>query len=248
MKALLLAAGLGTRLRPLTDHMPKALVPVGGQPLLHHNIRRLTRAGVSEIAVNVHHFAPMITDYIASHSFEVPIRISDETERLLDTGGAIRRAAGLLFSSTAPEPLLVHNVDILSNARLDELASAATQADAALLVSQRPSSRNLLFDQEGRLCGWLNVKTGEVRSPYADLNPADCRAYAFAGIHCLAPALLPLMSAYDERFSIIDFYLDQCATHRIIACIDTDLRLLDVGKAESLQQAEAFIATLSEYA
>lgn len=241
MKALLLAAGLGTRLRPLTDHMPKALVPVAGQPLLHHTLRRLISAGATEITVNVHHHADQIEAYLRTHRYEVPVSISDERDLLRDTGGALRHA----FGPGEREDILIHNVDILSDADIAALVRRHTDSHAAatLLVSPRPSSRQLLFSRDSapRLMGWTNVQTGEVRSPHAGLEPAACLSLAFAGIHIVSPRLLRAMQPWPEAFSIIDFYLDACASHTILAHPQPGLRLLDVGKTASLPQAEEFL-------
>lgn len=160
-QAMIFAAGLGTRLKPLTDRMPKALVPVAGEPLLAHVIRKLKAEGFTRIVVNVHHFADQIIDYLHTHDFGVEIHISDETSKLLDTGGGIRHAAHWFETDS---PVLIHNVDILSNANLSQLYDSAV-ADAALLVSDRVTKRYLLFGEGKRLVGWTNVETGEVRSP-----------------------------------------------------------------------------------
>lgn len=239
MKALVFAAGLGTRLRPLTDSLPKALVPVGGRPLLDIVLRRLTKAGADDIVVNVHHFAYQIKDFLASHDYGVRVQISDETDQLLDTGGGLRRAAALFASDEAP--ILIHNVDILSNADLPAFYREATVCDALLLVSERETSRYLLFNDENRLVGWTNVKTGEVRSPFVGLEPNACKHYAFSGIHCFSPRLLPLMQAWPDKFSIIDFYLEACAHADISAAFSPNLRLLDVGKPDALARAEEFL-------
>ena len=156
---MIFAAGLGTRLRPLTDTMPKALVRVGGEPLLWHVIMNLKAGGFERIVVNVHHFADQIIDYLKANSnFGLDIRISDESNQLLDTGGGIRKAAPLFDPSS---PILIHNVDILSNTNLAKLYDSAANHDATLLVSKRETSRYLIFDDEMRLREWINVKTGE---------------------------------------------------------------------------------------
>lgn len=239
MKALIFAAGLGTRLKPLTDTMPKALVPLHGEPLLAHTLRRLIGSGATEAVVNVHHFGEQIIDYLARTDWGIPVGISDERGALLETGGGLRKAAPLFHEPDAP--ILIHNVDILSNADLGALYAAAAPHDAFLLVSDRPTQRYLLFDDDLRLRGWTNLATGEVRSPYPDLDPARLRRLAFAGIHCFSPRLLPRMADWPARFSIIDFYLKVCAEADIRACVQPGLRLLDVGKVDSLRQAETFL-------
>ena len=251
---MIFAAGLGTRLKPLTDTMPKALVRVGGEPLIKRVILNLAAAGVERIVVNVHHFAEQIIDYLQDNdNFGLDIRISDETAGLLETGGGIKKAAPL-FDSTAP--ILIHNVDILSNVDLREFYQIASQSekgkvkseesecDAVLLVSWRKTKRYLLFNDDMKLVGWTNIETGEVRSPYPELNPKECRMYAFAGIHALSPRLLKMMDEFPDRFGIIDFYLKACATHNIKGYVKDDLKLMDIGKLDTLAQAEEFLGEL----
>ena len=165
-QAMIFAAGLGTRLKPLTDTMPKALVPVAGEPLLHHVVMKLKDAGYERIVVNVHHFADQIIDYLnANHNFGIDIRISDERDGLLETGGGIKKALPLFDSQS---PILIHNVDILSNLDLtNDWLNSETPPDALLLVSRRKTKRYLLFDEENLLDGWTNIETGEVKSPYS---------------------------------------------------------------------------------
>lgn len=233
MKAMIFAAGLGTRLRPLTDHLPKALVSIKGRTLLDMTIDRLVSAGATEIVVNVHHFADLIERHLAAHTYPVPIRTSDERAELLDTGGGLRHAAPLFTADGAP--ILIHNVDILHNADLRSFYAAAPEADVLLLVSRRETSRYLLFDDDLRLVGWTNVKTGEVRSPYSDLDVARCQRFAFSGIHRFSPRLFPLMADEPAVFPIVDFYLRHCATTRIVAHPVEGLELLDVGKTAVLE-------------
>ena len=233
MKAMIFAAGLGTRLKPLTDTMPKALVPVGGKPLLEIVITKLIAAGYDEIVINVHHFAGMIRDYVASRdNFGVTISFSDETDLLRETGGGIRHAAPLL---DGPEPFLVHNVDILSNLDLAWFRQQHHEGDlATLLVSDRETARYFLFDEDGLLVGWTNILTGEVRSPWPGIDPDRCYRLAFSGIHCISPAVFPLMRPMPEKFSIVDFYLSVCREQRIRAAVMPGLVLRDVGKISEL--------------
>lgn len=242
MQAMIFAAGLGTRLKPLTDRMPKALVPVCGKPLLAHTIARLKDAGADEIAVNVHHFSEQIVDYLAAHDFGIDIRISDESDRLLDTGGGLRKALQLF--SRQDLPVLIHNVDILSNIPLADFYASHQKDDATLLVSERQTSRYLLFDDNDRLVGWTNIATGEVKSPYKDLDVASCRRYAFSGIHCFSPRLGEQMKGFPDKFSIIDFYLAVCDKSIIKGYVQKDLKLLDVGKLDSLERADEFVGKL----
>lgn len=250
MQAMIFAAGMGTRLRPLTDRMPKALVPVGDKPLLWHVIMKLHEAGADKMVVNVHHFASQIIDYLSrNHNFGFDISISDETSELLDTGGGLRHAAGLFRPG---EPVLVHNVDILSNVDLARFYAHAPEADAVLLVSHRQTQRYLLFDDEMKLVGWVNVKTGEVKSPHEAVRAQSVdsltRRYhtlAFAGIHTVGPRALSEMSQWPDRFGIIDFYLRSCHRLSIVGCEADNLRLLDVGKLDTLAEADHFLSTLT---
>lgn len=239
MQAMIFAAGLGTRLKPLTDTMPKALVSVAGRPLLEYTVMRLKAAGAQRIVVNVHHFASQITDFLSANgNFGMDIRVSDETAALLDTGGGIKAAAPLFDVSS---PILIHNVDILSNVDLSAFYAAGVADAATLLVSNRKTSRYLLFDDDMRLVGWTNVATGEVRSPYPAAVTAAAHRYAFSGIHIFSPDLFPLFCEFPDKFGIIDFYLSVCDRVVIHGCVKDDLRLMDVGKLDTLAEAEAFV-------
>ncbi len=240
MKSMIFAAGLGTRLKPLTDTMPKAMVPVGGIPLIHRTLQRLIVAGATEIIINVHHFANQIVDYVSQLHYDgVRISISDESEELLDTGGGLLHAAPLFSADNSP--VLIHNVDILSNADLRGFYSISLKNDATLLVSQRKTKRYLLFDNDMRLKGWTNIETGEVKSPFQNLNMDELHHYAFSGIHCFSPTLFSQMQTFGKKFPIIDFYLTACANANIRGSFQPNLRLLDVGKLDSLSQAEAWV-------
>lgn len=240
MQAMVFAAGLGTRLKPLTDRMPKALVEVAGKPLLWHVLKRLEQAGASRVVVNVHHFAGQIISYLKEHSFALDLHVSDESSLLLDTGGGLKKASALFQTD---RPVLIHNVDILSNVDLTGFYQKA-EGRTALLVSSRPSSRQLLFDVDMRLVGWTNLLTGEVKSPYPDLDPDQCRRYAFSGIHAFSPTLFPYMQSWPDRFGIIDFYLSVCHQVEIKGVVKEDLRLMDVGKLDTLKAAEEFLHSL----
>lgn len=238
-QAMIFAAGLGTRLKPLTDSMPKALVRVGGEPLLWHAIMKLKTSGYERVVVNVHHFAQQIVDYLQQNdNFDVDIRISDESSGLLETGGGIRKALPLFDPES---PVLIHNVDILSNLDLNELTQVNLAPDALLVVSRRQTKRYLLFDEENVLDGWTNVETGEVKSPYKGLDPSTMRQLAFSGIHVIWPRIFPLLESMPERFSIIDFYLKYCHQCAFLGFEKKDLLLMDVGKLDSLNQVETFI-------
>ena len=242
-QAMIFAAGLGTRLKPLTDTMPKALVRIGGEPLIKHVILRLKEAGFQRIVVNVHHFAQQIIDYLEENEhFGLDIRISDETEQLLETGGGIKKARDLFDPHS---PVLIHNVDILSNVDLTAFYDHACSsgAEATLLVSERQTKRYLLFDDKYRLVGWTNKETGEVKSPHNWVKDElqSLQMLAFSGIHVFSPALFPMMDQWPDRFPIIDFYLKACATHPLSGYVADNLRMIDVGKLDSLQQAEEFL-------
>lgn len=243
IKALVFAAGLGTRLRPLTDTMPKALVEVGARPLLYHVLTKLKDAGLSGAVVNVHHFAEQIIDYLATHDFGFPVQVSDERDLLRETGGGILHARKLLDD----KPFLVHNVDILSNLDIPAFCAAARpDALATLLVSERRTQRYLLFDPEMRLKGWTNVATGEVRSPYPESELSDCRKLAFDGIHFLSPAIFDAFAhfGFEGRFPIMEFYPRACADYPIYGYVQPGLKMMDIGKAETLSEAEGFLASL----
>ena len=191
MKAMIFAAGLGTRLKPLTDHMPKALVPVAGKPMLEHVIGKLKAAGFNEIVINVHHFANQIIDFLKEkNNFGIQIWISDETEELLDTGGGIKKAAHFF-----DEPFLVHNADILSNVDLRTLYEhhLTSGNDATLLVSPRKTVRYLLFNDGNRLCGWVNKDTLQTKPEGFVYQPEVQKEYAFGGIHIISPTLFNYM-------------------------------------------------------
>ena len=249
MNALIFAAGLGTRLKPLTDTMPKAMVPVSGKPLVQILIEKLKGIGVTDIVINVHHFAQQIIDFVrANDGYDINIQFSDETDMLLETGGGLKKAARLFPND---KPILVHNVDILSNADLLSLYTHATAT--TLLVSDRKTQRYLLFDKDDRLVGWINIATGEVKSPYPELQAHDgnssfftlhpsLKKYAFSGIQVFHPSLLPLMDSWQGKFSIIDFYLSICDKVPIHCHFDSQLQLLDVGKLDTIAKAEQFLA------
>lgn len=243
MKAMIFAAGLGTRLRPLTNNIPKALVPVRGEAMLGRVIRKIQAAGVDEFVVNTHHFADKVGDYLKRNGdFGSHIAVSREDDGPLETGGGIKRAAPLLCS---PQPgrFLVHNVDILSNLDVSWFIGQDAAGDdclASLLVCDaRDADRYLLFDSEMRLAGWTNIRTGEVKSPYPDFDPASCTRLSFCGIHILSPRVFALMEAWPDKFSIIDFYLSLAATEKIRAVrAPRGFRLIDIGSPDKLAQAE----------
>lgn len=247
MKAMIFAAGLGTRLKPLTDTMPKALVPVCGQPLLERVIRRLQAAGFDDFVVNTHHFADQVKTFLRENeNFGSGIMVSDEQPSPLETGGGILRARPLLQYG-GDGRFLVHNVDILSNLDIRSFIDAARpDALATLLVSERVTQRYFLFNDDMRLVGWTNVATGEVRTPFEGLDVASCHKYAFAGIHLVSEDIFDVMESLQmpERFSIVDFYLKAAAAHPIYGVAPAGLRILDVGKLSTLEECRSFLAEI----
>ncbi len=250
MKGMIFAAGLGTRLAPITDTRPKALVEVGGQTMLERAIRRLTAAGVSDITVNVHHFADMVEEYLrANDGFGARITVSSERDRLLDTGGGVVRAAASL---TAPpdEPIMLYNADILTDFDIGRMLDAHlhTGADATLLVSDtRKSSRGLIFGPDGRMAGWTNLSTGEVRAP--DEIPQGARTMAFGGVHIISPRLIDDMARYGRGhngvFSLTPFYTAICGDRDLRAYLPREeYRWIDIGKPETLAEARKLFETV----
>ena len=245
MKAMIFAAGLGTRLRPLTDHMPKALVPVAGVPMLQRVILRLKEAGFDDIVINIHHFGEQILDFLkANNDFGVRIRISDERGELLDTGGGILKARPLLDDG---EPFLIHNADILTHIDLAAFYCHHVEsgADATLLTNHRQTARYLLADGSNRLCGWVNKSTGETLPPGTPYEEGRYNELAFGCVHVLSPSVFGYMGRgrWTGKFSIIPFYIDICRQARI-QCYPIDTEgWFDVGKPETLAQAEAYYRT-----
>lgn len=243
MKAMIFAAGLGTRLRPLTDNMPKALVPLGGKTLLQYQIEKLRDAGIRDIIINIHHFPEQIRGFLQRNSnFGLNIQISDESGTLLETGGGLKKAQDFFADE---RPFLACNVDILSNIDIKALVNRHRQEDiATVVVSERATQRYLLFDETERLIGWTNLKTGEVRPD--NLQPAIIphRRLAFSGMQILSADLFRHMEHMGERFSLIDLYLSLCRQYTIRSYIPDNYRMMDVGKTECLAEAEQFARNL----
>lgn len=242
MKAMIFAAGMGTRLKPLTDTIPKALVPVAGKPLLQHTIEKLIASGFNEIIINVHHFADMIIDFVETNNrFGIRIEFSDEREKLLDTGGAIKKAAWFFDDN---QPFLIHNVDILSNINLRKLVEHHQESVslATLVCSARETSRYLLFDESNRLQGWINEKTGEVKSPMPNIKPIEYQKLAFSGIHVMQPAIFLFMQDWPNKFSIVDFYIKLCSQINLSSHVPTRFKMVDVGKPEAFTAAERLLS------
>ncbi|MGM9802794.1 MAG: nucleotidyltransferase family protein [Muribaculaceae bacterium] len=242
MKALIFAAGLGTRLKPLTNTMPKALVPLCGVPMLQRVINNIMQIGITDIVINIHHFGEQIVQFIEeNHNFGANITISDERDLLLDTGGGIVKAQHLLDGD---EPFLVHNADIFTDLNLQSIINhhKASNAHVTLLVKQRNTQRYLVFDNDNRMMGWTNVDTGEVKPASLNLQcPHQC--FAFGGVHVISPEILPLLSKFsaEPKFSIIPFYINACSKLNIQAFNPQGYHWFDIGKLETLHQAESYL-------
>ena len=260
---MIFAAGLGTRLKPLTDTLPKALVPVCEKPLIEHVARKLQASGIDEAVVNIHYFADKVEEWVKTQPWiatikeeksegKMLIEISDERNQLLETGGAVLHARRYLQGCGR---FLIHNVDILSNCDINHFASQVREDSlASLLVSERKTTRFLLFNPEDmRLVGWMNTDTGDHHVTSPDIIPSECRALAFSGIHRLSDKVLGLMEEYvkeknlptDEkngtRFPIMSFYMWAAAKHPIYGIVADNLEFIDVGKLDALKPAEEFV-------
>ena len=246
MKALIFAAGLGTRLRPLTDDRPKAMVEIAGKPMLQHVIERVAAAGFDDITINIHHYGQMIIDFLEAHdNFGLNLHISDERGMLLDTGGGILKARQWLDGN---EPFLVHNTDIISTLDLKAFYDYHVEHDAlaTLLVKERQTQRYFLFDEDDRLCGWVNKTTGEYKPDPEKLRNRELRELAFGGMHVISPRIFPLLERYrrieGEKFSVTPFYINECKHHVIGGYhLETDYQWLDIGKPETLAQAQQLL-------
>lgn len=236
MKALLFAAGLGTRLKEHTLNKPKALVNLAGKPLLQHAIEHLKEFGISDLTINVYHFAEQIIAFIEeNNSFGISIHISDERDLLLDTGGGLKKAGTFLKGA---DPILIYNVDIVSNLNLNALLEYHQEQKslATLVVRQRETSRYLMFDQNLLLAGWRNFSNGETRISREE-SFADAQPMAFSGIHIIQPEMLELISE-EGKFPIMDLYLRLAKKYPIKAYVDRSEVWMDLGKPDQLQAAE----------
>lgn len=266
MESMIFAAGLGTRLKPITDTLPKALVPVCGKPLIEHVCRKLMASGINKAVVNVHHFADLVEEWAAEQDWVVSseeqlcegkmmLSFSNERAQLLETGGAVLHARRYLEGCGH---FLIHNVDILSNADLGWLESQVRpEALATLMVSERETTRFLLFHPETmRLVGWHNTNTGDYRLADDSIAIEDCKAYGFSGIHIMSDKVFGLMEEYARwrelpvedptgvKFSIMNFYLWAAVNYPIYGVVAHDLNFLDVGKLDALAPAEAFVSQM----
>ncbi len=242
MKAMIFAAGLGTRLQNETSDKPKALVKIGDKTLLQLAIEKLKKEGINEIVVNVHHFSELVIFFIKTHDFGIPVHISDETKMLLNTGGGLKKAAPFLLGK---EPILIYNVDILSSLKLTDVITEQkkTGALATLVVRQRNTQRYLKFDARKKLVGWINKKNGDSRISIPE-NFENATEMAFSGIHIIQPQIFDLMPL-KEQFSIIDLYLELAKNHKIKGYFDDSEMWIDVGKPDQLEEARKMFGTNS---
>lgn len=244
MKALILAAGLGTRLMPLTESMPKALVSINGATLLEIVVRKLAGEGFNDIIVNVHHHSGKVIEFLKHKHFQdVNISVSDESSQLLDTGGAILKARWFLDGD---KPFLVHNVDIISDINLKSLLTNHFERGglAMLSVSDRQTKRYFLFDDDLRLKGWTDTSSGEIR--WAGKAIQGARQLAFNGIHIINPEIFKLLKE-EGRFSIISAYLRLAGIHPIYGQIQPGKTWFDLGKPDQLAVVSGFLADHPEY-
>lgn len=234
MKAMIFAAGLGTRLKPWTDHHPKALAVVNGKSLLQRNIEYLQGFGIKDVIVNVHHFANQIIEAIETNNgWGSNITISDETNEVLETGGGLKKAA---WYFEAPQDFVVMNVDMLTDFDLGKMIEQhqSAKALATLAVSSRVTSRYFLFNTSNRLCGWRNTNTGDEKIVIPETTLIE---KAFSGIHMIHSSIFSLM-LQEGKFSMVDVYLSLAANHTIYCYDHSGAKLLDVGKPESIVKAE----------
>jgi NDP-sugar pyrophosphorylase family protein len=235
MKAMIFAAGKGTRLQPLTNHLPKALVKINNIPLLEILINKLKHNGFDDIIINIHHFAEQITDFLYKNSnFGINIAISDESSLLLDTGGGLKKASWFFNDN---KPFLVHNVDILSDIDLLQLYNFHIQSQslATLAVMQRNTSRYFLFDKNNKLCGWQNLKNNTIIT--CNETKQELIPLAFSGIHVISPSIFPLMKE-EAVFSITNEYIRLAEEFKISAFNHADSHWIDLGTIENISRAE----------
>ena len=242
MKAMIFAAGLGTRFKPWTDQHPKALAPVNGKSLLQRNIEYLQRFGITEVVVNVHHFADQVLDAIdKANGWGSTVLISDERDEVLETGGGLLKAASLLGNS----PFVTINADVLTDLNLDALLQFHRQEQALISfgLTNRKSSRNILVDSQNRMQGWVNLSTNEFRFPAESVYTAENALSvlvpkAYSTVVVFSPEIFSLIRR-TGKFSLIDVYLDLAGTHKIMGFDHSGDRFIDVGKPDSVAQAEA---------
>lgn len=240
MKAMILAAGLGSRLFPITSDKPKALVQIAGKTLLELVILKLKNSGCKEIIINVHHFADMIIDYVKKKNFEVDIQFSDEKNELLDTGGGLKNAASFFDKK---EPFVLHNVDILCDINLNDLLNAhlKSKALATISVRNRNTNRYFLFNDDNILCGWKNIKSDDVK--IVRKSKKDLISFSNCGIQIFNPEIFSYMPS-ENVFSLIDLYLQVAPSQKIKAFVYDDGYWIDLGKKENFAEAEKIIESI----
>ncbi|NTW32818.1 MAG: nucleotidyltransferase family protein [Bacteroidetes bacterium] len=241
MKALIFAAGLGTRLKPLTDNKPKALVEVNNITLLEHTVKKLKRAGVNEIIVNVYHFAEQIKTFLKQKNyFNIHIEVSDESGQLLDTGGGLKKASWFFDDS---KPFFVHNVDVLSNVNLGELYQSHinSRSLATLAVKDRETSRYFLFNETLQLCGWKNIKTGEIKISRENANTLTL--LAFSGIQVINTEIFELINE-KGKFSLTDTYIQLAKNNKITGYWHDKDFWLDLGTPAKIKEGEEYLVRL----
>ncbi|HEY9342642.1 MAG TPA: nucleotidyltransferase family protein [Hanamia sp.] len=235
MKAMILAAGLGTRLKPFTNKHPKALITVNSKTILQRNIEYLAGFGIKDVIINVHHFAGQIIDLIKNKKgFGSKITFSDETNEVLETGGGIKKASW--FFEKEKDPFVVINVDVLTDMNLEEMILQHKKQNplVTLAVTQRDTSRYFLFDELDHLCGWRNIKTGDQKM---SREAEKITQKAFSGIHVISPKIFTLIKM-EGKFSMVDVYLELAKTQTITAFDHSGSKFIDVGKPESILKAE----------
>jgi len=232
MQAMILAAGLGTRLKPITDKIPKALVKIKDKTLLELQIKKLKSSGFDQIIINVHHFADQVEEFLKENLyFRCDIIISDEREKLLDTGGALKKASEYFKD----EPFVLHNVDVLSNIVINKFYNVHKNNNsiATVAVRERESSRCFLFDNENQLCGWKNKKSGEVKMSREAKDKII--EFAFSGISVIDPKIFKYFPA-EKKFSLVDLLLEAAKEEKISAYVHNEDEWVDLGKPENLSQ------------
>lgn len=236
---MIFAAGFGTRLQPITNNIPKALVEVNGKTLLQHSIENLEQNGVTHIVINVHHFADKVKEFVANYNGKAELTISDESEALLDTGGGLKHAARLFRGL---QPVIVVNVDILTNLDLQQMYNyhLQTKSDITLAIRKRESSRQLLFNSQMQLKGWVNIKTDE--TILAD-NSSFLAQYAFSGVHIVSQSVFTSFPV-EPSFPIIPHYLNLSISNKIQGYLHQEDYWFDVGTIKKLKDAEAFLSAL----
>lgn len=234
--AMIFAAGLGTRLKPWTDHHPKALMPINGKPLLQRNIEYLQGFGITNIVINVHHFAGQIVDFLNAHDhFNCNITVSHEKDEPLETGGGLKKAAGFLQNAG---PFFVMNADILTDLNINAMLAFHRQRQplVTLAVTRRDTSRMFLFTGKDQLCGWRNNASGQER---ISIQGKENIPRAFSGVHIIDPAVFALITE-EGKFSLVDLYLRLCTYHTILGYDHSGDVLIDVGKPEAVEEAEKY--------